>query len=58
MFAFTVLGFVIEGGRYLDICLDVLADTPADAMEQVKHQNARVVVSSVRRSRRDRLDDY
>lgn len=58
MFAFTVLGFVIEGGRYLDICLDVLADTPTDAMEKVKHQHAKVVVSDVRRSQKQKSDDY
>lgn len=58
MFAFTVLGFVMEGGQYLDICMDVFADTPTDAMEKVKHQYAKVVVSDVWRGQKDRLADY
>jgi hypothetical protein len=58
MFAFTVLGFVIEGGRYLNFCLDVLADSPVDAMEKAKLQHAKVVVSSVRRDHKDKFNDY
>lgn len=49
MFAFTIIGFVIEGGRYLDFQLDVLADTPQEAVEKAIRRERRAVVSSVSR---------
>lgn len=50
MFAFTIIGFVMEGGRYLDFRFEVLADTPHEAVEQVKRRERRAVVSNVERN--------
>jgi hypothetical protein len=50
MFAFTIIGFVLEGGRHLDFQLEVLAESPVEAMEKVKRQDGRAVVSSVSRN--------
>ncbi len=50
MFAFTIIGFVMEGGRYLDFELDILADTPHEAVEKVRQQEKRAVVSTVSRN--------
>ena len=58
MIAFTVLGFIAEGGRYLDFNLDIFADSPADAMEMVLRRHANLVVSSVHRSSRGGLPGY
>ena len=49
MFAFTIIGFIIEGGNYLDFQFEVLAESPIEAMEKVKRQDGRAVVSSVSR---------
>lgn len=58
MIAFTVLGFVVEGGKYLNFSLDLFADTPVDAIEKALQQNSRLVVSSVRRGKAGKLTDY
>ncbi len=50
MFAFTIIGFVIEGGKYLDFQLDVQADSPQEAMEKVAAKDRRAVVSTVSRN--------
>jgi len=55
---FTVLGFVIEGERYLDLNLDIYAETPMDAMEKALRQHSNLVVSSVFRAISGRLVDY
>ena len=57
MFAFTIIGFVIEGGTYLDFQFEVFADSPVEAMEQVRRNNCRAVVSSVSR-KANGLGDY
>jgi hypothetical protein len=49
MFAFTIIGFILEGGKYLDFQLDVLADTPVEAIEKAKRKEERAVVSTVLR---------
>lgn len=58
MFAFTIMGFIIEGGRYLDFQLDVFAESPVEAVEKVKRQNGRAVISSVSRKPNGRGDGY
>ncbi|MBI3902597.1 MAG: hypothetical protein HY306_06595 [Nitrosomonadales bacterium] len=58
MIAFTVLGFIAEGGRYLDFNLDIFADSPSDAMELVLRQHSNLVVSSVCRASYGRILDY
>lgn len=50
MFAFTILGFVVEGGKYLDFQLEVFADSPVEAAEIVKRRDRRAVVSTVSRN--------
>ncbi len=50
MFAFTIIGFVLEGGKYLDFQLDVQADSPQEAMEKVVERDRRAVVSTVSRN--------
>ncbi|MBU0621463.1 MAG: hypothetical protein KJ795_06430 [Gammaproteobacteria bacterium] len=50
MFAFTIIGFIIEGGRYLDFQTEVLAESPVEAMEKVQRQDRRAIVSSVSRN--------
>lgn len=50
MFAFTILGFVVEGGKYLDFQLEVFADSPVEAVEIVKCRDCRAVVSTVSRN--------
>lgn len=50
MFAFTIIGFIVEGGKYLDFQLQVFAESPVEAMEKVKRQDSRAVVSSVSRN--------
>jgi hypothetical protein len=50
MFAFTIIGFVIEGGKYLDFQFEVLAESPVEAMEKVRQHDRRAVVSSVSRN--------
>ena len=50
MFAFTIIGFIMDGGKYLDFQLEVFAESPAEAMEKVKQQDRRAVVSSVSRN--------
>ena len=58
MIAFTVLGFIAEGGRYFDVNLDIFADSPMDAMEKVLQQHSNLVVSSVCRACSGRVVDY
>ena len=58
MIVFTVLGFVIEGGKYLSYHLDIFADTPMDAMEKVRCGRSNLVVSSVQRAHHQRPTDY
>jgi hypothetical protein len=52
------MGFIIEGGRYLDFQLDVFAESPVEAVEKVKRQNGRAVISSVSRKPNGRGDGY
>ena len=58
MIAFTVLGFIADGGRYLDFNLDIFAESPVDAMEKVLRQHSNLVVSSVCRANSGRVLDY
>lgn len=58
MITFTVLGFVVEGGRYFDFNLDIFAESPRDAMEKALRQHSNLVVSSVCRALTGRLVDY
>ena len=58
MLAFTVWGFVSEGGRFTDFHLDILAESPMDATERAQKQYASLVVSGVSRSESGRLFDY
>ncbi|HLP98631.1 MAG TPA: hypothetical protein VK149_09320 [Sideroxyarcus sp.] len=58
MFAFTIIGFVVESGKYLDFQLDVLADSPVEAVEIVKRQDQRAVVSTVSRKPNGWTDGY
>lgn len=58
MIIFTVLGFVVEGGKYFDMNLDVFAESPADAMEKALRQRSNLVVSGVCRASAGRLVDY
>ena len=58
MITFTVLGFVVEGGKYFDLNLDVFAESPMDAMEKALRQHSNLVVSSVCRAFSGRLVDY
>jgi hypothetical protein len=50
MFAFTIFGFVIEDGKYLDFQQEVMADSPVEAMEKAKQQDRRAVISTVLRN--------
>lgn len=58
MIIFTVLGFMIEGGKYFDFNLDIFADSPTDAMEKAVRQHANLIVSGVCRASTGRLVDY
>lgn len=58
MFAFTIIGFIIEGGRYLDFQMEVLAESPVEAMEKVQRQDRRAIVSSVSRNPNGWGDGY
>lgn len=58
MITFTVLGFVVEGGKYFDLNLDIFAESPMDAMEKALRQHSNLVVSSVCRACTGRLIDY
>jgi len=55
---FTVLGFMIVGGKYFDFNLDIFAESPMDAMEKVQRQHSNLVVSGVCRASTGRLVDY
>jgi hypothetical protein len=55
---FTVLGFVVDGGKYFDFNLDIFAESPMDAMEKVQRQHSNLVVSGVCRASTGRLVDY
>jgi hypothetical protein len=58
MFAFTIIGFIIEGGRYLDFQMEVFAESPVEAMEKARRQNRRAIVSSVSRNPNGWGDGY
>jgi hypothetical protein len=58
MITFTVLGFVVEGGKYFDLNLDIFAESPMDAMDKALRQHSNMVVSSVCRACTGRLIDY
>jgi hypothetical protein len=58
MFAFTIIGYIIEGGKYLDFQLDVLADSPLEAVEIVQREDRRAVVSDVVRNPNGWGDGY
>ena len=58
MIAFTVLGFVVEGGKYLNFNLDIFAESPMDAMEKAMRQQSNLVVSGVSRAYTGKLVDY
>lgn len=47
MFAFTIIGFIVESGKYLDFAFEVLADSPVEAMELARVKDERAVISSV-----------
>ncbi|MBY0575732.1 MAG: hypothetical protein K2P67_03940 [Gallionellaceae bacterium] len=50
MIIFTILGFVTDGQRYVNLHFDVRADDPMDAIEKARRLNSGLVVSSVIRS--------
>ena len=58
MNTFTVMGFISEGGRYFDFNVDIFAETPSEAKEEVMKQHSNLVVSSVCRACTERLMDY
>lgn len=58
MFAFTIIGFVIEGGKYLDFQMDVSADTPVEAIEKAKREEERAVISTVLRNQSGGSDGF
>ena len=58
MIAFTVWGFIAEGGKYFDFRRDVLADSPVDARNKIMARHCNLVVSGVCRASRGRLIDY
>lgn len=58
MIAFTVWGFIAEGGKYLNFKLDILAESPAEATERIMAQHDNLVVSGVYRASRGKLVDY
>jgi hypothetical protein len=58
MIAFTVWGFLSEGGKYLDFSLDICADSPAEAMEKIMAQHWNLVVSGVCRASSGKFVDY
>jgi hypothetical protein len=58
MFAFTIIGFVIEGGKYLDFQMDVSADTPVEAIEKAKREEDRAVISTVLRNQSGGSDGF
>jgi hypothetical protein len=58
MITFTVWGFISEGGKFLDINLDIFAESPVDATEKVLKQYANLVVSNVCRANTGRLLEY
>jgi hypothetical protein len=50
MFAFTIFGFIVEDGKYLDFQQEVMADSPVEAIEKAKQQERRAVISTVLRN--------
>jgi hypothetical protein len=58
MITFTVFGFLTEGERFFDFNLDVLAESPIDAMDKVLRKHTNLSVSSICRSSAGRLLDY
>lgn len=58
MVSYTVLGFMIEGNKFIDFCMDVIAETPTDAVILAKKRYSKIFVSSVNRSRKGLQFDY
>lgn len=58
MFAFTIMGFIVESGRYLDFRLEIIAESPVEAAEKVKRQDGRAIISSVSRKPNGWSGDY
>jgi hypothetical protein len=58
MITFTVWGFIMDGGRFLDFNLDFFADSPMDARDKALRQYANLVVSGVGRAGSGRQVDY
>lgn len=58
MFAFTIIGFIVEGGRYLDFRLEVFAESPVEAMEKVMRQDGRAIISNISRAPSGNSDGY
>ena len=58
MILFSVWGFISEGGKYFDFSLDVLAESPAEAMEKLTGLHWNLVVSGVCRASSGKLVDY
>lgn len=50
MIAFTVFGFLTEGGRFFDFNLDITADSPMEAKEKVLKKHSNLSVSSICKS--------
>ncbi len=58
MITFTVWGFIPEGDRYFDFNLDIFAESPPAAKEEVLRQYPNLVVSNVCRAITGRLLEY
>ena len=50
MTAFTVWGFISEGGKFFDFNLDIFAESPLDATEKALKAYSNLVVSNVCRA--------
>jgi len=50
MIIFTIIGFMTDGQRYVDLNFNVRADTPMDAVEKAMRQHSNLIVSSVTRT--------
>lgn len=58
MITFSVSGFVAEGESYVDFILDILAESPVEAVEQALQKRINLVVSNVCRSGSGCFFDY
>lgn len=58
MFAYTVIGFVCQGGKFRDVMFTVQAETPGEAKEKAQHQHVDLAVSGVVRSHRETVGYY